>query len=75
MRPGENAGTVLSFFSSKQPETGNGFARLADALSASGRGPEALAAAKAAWASADLSAADEQAIFARYGASLTLAGP
>ena len=34
MRPGENAGTVLSFFSSKQPETGNGFARLADALSA-----------------------------------------
>ncbi len=34
--------TVLSFFSSKQPETGNGFARLADALSATGRAPEAL---------------------------------
>lgn len=71
MRQGENAGVVLSFFSSKQPETGNGFARLADALSAAGRTSEALAAAKSAWASADLSAADEQAIFARYGGSLS----
>ncbi|NUS99820.1 MAG: lytic transglycosylase domain-containing protein [Sphingomonas sp.] len=71
MRPGENPGVVLSFFSSKQPTTGNGFARLADALSGSGRAAEALAAAKGAWASADLSATDEQAIFARYGSSLS----
>ena len=64
-------GPSSSFFSNKQPETGNGFARLADALSATGRAPKRSTAARAAWASADLSAADEQAIFARYGASLS----
>ena len=37
MRPGENAGTVLAFFAAEPPETGNGYARLADALSAVGR--------------------------------------
>ena len=73
MRPGENAGTVLSYFRTVQPTTGNGFARLADALLASGRQAEALTAAKEAWASDDLSATDEPAIFARYGASLTRA--
>jgi len=49
MRPGENAGVVLSFFSNQQPTTGNGYARLADALSATGKNAEALAAARAAW--------------------------
>jgi len=71
MRPGENAGTVLAFFASEKPQSGNGYARLADAYSASGRTAEAIAAIREAWASADLSAADEQSIFARYGAYLS----
>ena len=49
MRPGENANTVLAFFAADPPTTGNGFARLADALAASGRTGEALAAARSAW--------------------------
>ncbi|MEO6582018.1 MAG: lytic transglycosylase domain-containing protein, partial [Sphingomicrobium sp.] len=73
MRPGENAATVLAFFQLKQPTTGGGYARLADALSANGRQAEALAAAKEAWASDDLSATDEPAVHARYGASFTRA--
>ena len=71
MRPGENAGTVLAFFASDKPRTGSGHARLADALSATGRGAEAVAAVRQAWASPDLSATDEQSIYARYGAYLT----
>jgi soluble lytic murein transglycosylase len=71
MRPGEDAGTVLAFFANDPPRTGNGFARLADALATSGRSAEALAAARSAWASDDLSDTDEQAIWARYGASFT----
>ena len=71
MRPGENVGTVLSFFANEKPMTGTGYARLADAYAATGRGAEAVAAIKEAWASADLSATDEQNIFARYGAYLT----
>lgn len=71
MRPGENAGTVLNFFANEKPRTGTGYARLADAYAATGRGAEAVAAAKEAWASPDLSATDEQSIFARYGAYLT----
>jgi soluble lytic murein transglycosylase len=73
MRPGENAGTVLSFFANQQPTSGNGYARLADALLSTGRQAEALAAAREAWASADLSATDEPTVFARYGTSFTRA--
>lgn len=73
MRPGENAATVLAFFRTEQPTTGNGFARLADALLANGRQAEAIAAARAAWASPDLSAYDEPSIHSRYGASFTRA--
>ena len=73
MHPGENAGTVLAFFQAKPPTTGGGYARLAEALSASGRQAEALEAAKEAWASDDLSATDEPAVYARYGASFTRA--
>ena len=73
MRPGENAATVLAFYSVEKPQSGNGFARLADALSLSGRHAEALIAAREAWASADLSAADEQSIYARWGANFTRA--
>src|SRR5689334_2782505 len=49
MRSAENPATVLAFFATKPPTTGNGFARLADAYSANGRTGEALAAARSAW--------------------------
>jgi soluble lytic murein transglycosylase len=73
MRPSEDRGTVLAFFAKDPPTTGNGFAALADALAASGRAGEALAAARSAWSEADLGETAEQAIWARYGASLTAA--
>ncbi len=73
MQPGENAGTVLSFFASDKPTSGKGWARLADAYAANGRMAEALNAAREAWASDDLGATDEQAIWARYGGSFTRA--
>lgn len=73
MQPGENAATVLAFFAKDKPQTGNGWARLAEAYGASDRSVEALDAARQAWASDDLSATDEQAIWARYGASLSRA--
>jgi soluble lytic murein transglycosylase len=71
MKPGENGSTVRAFFANKKPETGNGWARLAEAFTSAGQLPQALDAAREAWASPDLSASDEQAIWARYGASLT----
>lgn len=73
MRPGEHAPTVLAFFRTEQPLTGNGRARLAEALLASGRTGEALAAAREAWASDDLGASDEQSLYARFGGSFTRA--
>lgn len=71
MRPGEHAATVLAFYRTDKPASGNGWARYADALAASGRSAEAIAAAKHAWASADLSAADEAFLLARFGNYLT----
>ena len=73
MRPGENANTVLAFFRTDEPRTGNGWARLAEANLSSGRTAEALAAAKGAWLSGDLSQYDEQLIFSRFGSQLTAA--
>jgi soluble lytic murein transglycosylase len=73
MRPGENATTVIAFFNSDKPTSGNGWARLADAYAQSGRPTEALEAARNAWASPDLSLADEQSIWARFGNSFTRA--
>jgi soluble lytic murein transglycosylase len=73
MRSGENAQTVLAFFAREKPETGNGWARLAESYAASGRTTEALDAARHAWASSDLSNTDEQSIWARYGGSFTRA--
>jgi soluble lytic murein transglycosylase len=73
MQPGENAAMVLAFFSTEKPKTGNGWSRLADAYAASGRSADALEAARQAWRSPDLSATDEQAIWNRYGGSLTRA--
>jgi soluble lytic murein transglycosylase len=71
MRPGENANSILAFYRSTEPQSGNGWARLAEANLALGRTAEALAAAKGAWMSSDLSQYDEQSIFARFGSQLT----
>jgi soluble lytic murein transglycosylase len=71
MRPGEDAATVMAFFSSDKPTTGNGWARLADAYASSSRMSEALDAARHAWIQPDLSAYDEQNIWSRYGSSFT----
>jgi soluble lytic murein transglycosylase len=73
MRPGESPATVIAFFAKDKPATGTGWARLADSYAAYGRLAEALQAAREAWASPDLDAGDEQAIWARYGSSFTFA--
>jgi soluble lytic murein transglycosylase len=71
MQPGENATMVLAFFAADKPDTGNGWARLADAYASRGQMAQALDAARQAWASADLGTYDEQAIWNRYGNSFT----
>jgi soluble lytic murein transglycosylase len=73
MQPGEDAATVIAFFSTAKPKTGTGWTRLADAFSANGRTSEALDAARNAWSSPDLTGTDEQSIWSRYGASFTRA--
>ena len=71
MRPGENASLVLGFYRTEKPMSGNGWARYADALIASGRGAEGVVAVKEAWASDDLSKYDHANILSRYGKYLT----
>jgi len=73
MRAGEFGPMVIAFFRSDKPRTGNGRARLADALAAAGRSVEATTMAREAWGSGDLPAADEGTIAARYWAHLTAA--
>lgn len=73
LRSGDYAPTIIAFFATAKPLSGSGWARLAEAYAASGRSAEALDAAHKAWASSDLAAADEQALWARYGASFTTA--
>ncbi len=73
MRPGENANLVLAFFRTEQPMTGNGWARLAESNLAVARTAEALAAARGAWTSSDLSQYDEQLLFSRFGSQFTSA--
>lgn len=73
LRAGENAQTVIGFFSAKKPQTGNGWARLAESYSAVGRTAEAVSALREAWGSADLSAYDEQSLFGRFASQLTSA--
>src|SRR5437763_481492 len=51
MQPGEDAATVIAFFAKQKPDTGTGWARLADAYSAAGRPTESLDAARQAWRS------------------------
>jgi soluble lytic murein transglycosylase len=71
IRPGESAATVIAFFAREKPNAGNGWARLAEAYAARARPADALEAARHAWSSSDLSDTDEQAIWGRYGGSLT----
>ena len=73
MRPGENPLTVIGFYRTDEPQSGNGWARLAESLAATGKQSEALAAARSAWAMGDLSAYDEAALFGRFTAGLTAA--
>lgn len=73
MRPGEFGPTVIAFFRTERPRTGNGRARLAEALAAAGRTAEAQVMAREAWASGDLPAADQSAIGGRFWSSLTAA--
>src|SRR3990170_6611826 len=56
MRPGENPATVIAFFRTSAPTIGNGYARLADSYTATGRPADALAAAREAFAASGLSA-------------------
>lgn len=64
---------MIAFFATEKPTSGKGWARLADAFAAIGRASEAVEAARNAWGEADLGSSDEQAIWARYGASFTRA--
>ena len=73
MRPGEYGPTVIAFFRTDKPRTGNGRARLAEALAAAGRSVEATTLAREAWTSGDLPTADQATIAARYWANLTTA--
>ncbi|MEO6246996.1 MAG: lytic transglycosylase domain-containing protein [Sphingomicrobium sp.] len=70
MRPGESPATVIGFFQSTRPTTGNGYARLAESLAASGRPVEALAAAREALGSADLDSYDEAGLMTRFTGKL-----
>src|SRR4029079_8617104 len=73
MKPGENAATIIAFFTVDKQVSGNGWARLADAYAATGRAAEALDAARNAWTSDDLSSTDEQSLWSRFGGSFTSA--
>src|SRR5947209_3019284 len=42
MQPGESSATVLAFFAADKPKSGNGWARLADAETATGQTAQAL---------------------------------
>jgi soluble lytic murein transglycosylase len=64
---------VIGFFSAFPPLTPAGHARHAFALQASGRGNEALEAARRAWTGGVLPATDEARILGQFGAQLTSA--
>ena len=73
MVAGENPVTVTSFFRSELPKSGNGHAGLAEAFAATGKPAEAAAAAREAWASADLPTDAERRIASRFWSSLSAA--
>jgi soluble lytic murein transglycosylase len=71
MRPGEAPLTVIQFFRSDEPVSGNGWARLAEAHLATGKPTEGLAAARAALKMSDLDSNDEAMLLARLGTNFT----
>jgi soluble lytic murein transglycosylase len=73
MRPGEAPASVIAFFRTTPPNSGNGYTRLADSYAATGRQSDALTAAREAFAASGLSTYDEYNLIARYGTSLTAA--
>lgn len=73
MRSGEDPRTVVAFFRTTQPTTGNGWARLAESNLAMGRQADALTAVRQAWTSSDLSQYDEASLFGRFASQLTSA--
>ncbi len=64
---------AIPFFEAHPPLTPTGHLRHAQALLFAGRRDDALAAARRAWASGPLSAADEAELLTRFGANLTSA--
>ncbi len=62
---------VVAFFRATPPRTAKGWTRLAYAYERQGRSIEALAAARSAWASPDLTSEDEALIRAQYWTRLT----
>ena len=73
MQPWREFGDRHRLLRDRQADSGNGWARLADAYASSGRTAEALAAREAPGRRPTSAATDEQAIWARYGASFTRA--
>ena len=74
LQPGlSSPGQVVAFFDRFPPLTNTGQARYAEALANMGRRQDAIASARKAWTSGSLSAEDEAAVFARFGAQLSTA--
>ena len=71
--PGANPAEVTRFFDRFPPLTGRGGVRYAEALAASGRQAEALAAARKTWTESTLSDEDEAWLLGRFGSSFTVA--
>ncbi|WP_162888066.1 lytic transglycosylase domain-containing protein [Sphingomonas mesophila] len=71
LRAGDYGPSIVTFFRTDKPRTANGWARYAEALAAAGRQSEAATAAREAWASPDLSLADEGAVRARFWSALS----
>ena len=68
-----NDAQVIEFFRSAPPSTARGWTQLALAYDRQGRNIEALAAARSAWTSADLSSSDEAMLRGQYWSRLTAA--
>ena len=69
--PMEDPGLVRQYFASQDPQTGRGWARLADAQLAARDMTAALVSAREALASGDLDETDESALIARFGGQFT----
>ena len=68
---GARASDVVAYFRDQPPQTGGGSLALVEAYRVLGRDGDAEAQAVLAWRSQTMSAADEDALMKRYGASLS----